>query len=360
MNQIQLQLVSFQQDLDLLMVFAFDKISKKWRLLLLAICTMFLLIFGAAFKLGNSSQVIAQKATNTQTNAAIYHFKIGKFKAMTVSDGNLNIPTSFFLPKADPAEVENSLDNSFLPTNSDYLFYVNVLYIDTGEHKVLIDSGAGTSFGNTAGYLAQNLQTAGIQTESIDTVLITHAHGDHIGGLVSADGNLIYPNAEYYISQAEWDFWTDPQVSLPNSLVDDKTKQSAIQGAQKILKVIENKTKFFEFGTEIIPGIIATDTSGHTPGHTSYLITSEQQKLISTGDIFYSDPLNLEHPDWEVAFDADNAKGLATRSEFLNEVSESRVELLVPHMPFPGLGHVSAEADRYAWTPSWWKFDPAG
>ena len=113
-----MQPVSSQQDLDLFMIFTFDKISKKWRILLLAICTMLFLIFSAAFKLSNSSQVIAQtQATNTQTNAAVYHFKIGKFNAMTVSDGNLNIAPSFFLPNADPAEVENSLDNSFLPTN---------------------------------------------------------------------------------------------------------------------------------------------------------------------------------------------------------------------------------------------------
>jgi hypothetical protein len=104
--------------------------SQKWRLLLLALCTMLFLIFGAALKFGDGSQVIAQTpATNTQTNtpknAAVYHFKIGKFNAMTVSDGNLKIAPSFFLPKADPAEVENSLYNSFLPTNSDYLFYTS-------------------------------------------------------------------------------------------------------------------------------------------------------------------------------------------------------------------------------------------
>ncbi|MGL5940742.1 MAG: MBL fold metallo-hydrolase [Waterburya sp.] len=255
--------------------------------------------------------------------------------------------------------MKNALYDNFLPTNSDYLFYVNALYIDTGEHKVLIDSGAGQLFGNTAGYLAQNLKSAGIEPENIDTVLITHAHGDHIGGLISADGTLTYPNAEYYISQPEWDFWTDPQVSLPNSLLDEKTKQSLIKGAKQMLSVIKNKTKFFEFDAEIVPGIVALDTSGHTPGQVSYLITSGEEKLIATGDIFYSDPLNLQHPDWEVAFDTDSEKGLAARNKFLEEASESRVEWLVPHMPFPGLGHVSVDGDRYGWQSSWWKFDPA-
>lgn len=202
----------------MLLIFAFNKLSKKWRLLLVAICTMLFLVFGAASKLGNipkaigitpSLRIAQTEPTNTQTNAAVYHFKIGKFNAMTVSDGNFMISLSSFVPNAELAEIKKSLYESFLPTGSDYLFYVNTLYLDTGEHKILIDSGAGRYFGNTAGYLAQNLTSAGIDPDSIDMVLITHAHTDHIGGLISADGTLTYINTNRSLEVIEYDTQRD-------------------------------------------------------------------------------------------------------------------------------------------------------
>ncbi len=289
-------------------------------------------------------------------NAAVYRFKVGDFQAMSVSDGNLVVPTSFFVPNVDPEDVKAALYNNFLPENP--LFYLNVLYVDTGEHRVLIDSGAGGSFGPTAGFTAQHLREAGIDPGSIDTVLISHAHGDHVGGLVSAEGAFTYPNAKYYISQTEWDFWSDPNVSLPNALVDEETKKGVIQGAQKTLAALKDRTTQFEIGSEVIPGIRAVDASGHTPGQAAYIVGTGEQQLMVTGDVFFSDPLNLEHPDWEVAFDADSAKGVATRKRMLAEATASRMRLMVPHMPFPGIGYVRAEEAHYGWVPSPWSFDP--
>lgn len=289
-------------------------------------------------------------------NASVYRFKIGDFQAMSVSDGNLLVPTNFFLPKADPEDVKAALYDDFLPENP--LFYLNVLYVDTGEHRVLIDSGAGGLFGPTAGFAAQHLREAGIEPESIDAILISHAHGDHIGGLVSAEGAFIYPNAKYYISQSEWDFWTAPEVSLPNSLLDEETKKGFIQGAQQILAALSERTIQFEIGNEVIAGIRSVDASGHTPGQAAYLVGTGEQQLMVTGDVFFSDPLNLEHPDWEVAFDSDSAKGVATRKRILAEATASRMRLLVPHMPFPGIGYVRAEDEQYGWVAIPWSFDP--
>jgi glyoxylase-like metal-dependent hydrolase (beta-lactamase superfamily II) len=289
-------------------------------------------------------------------NASVYRFKIGDFKAMSVSDGNLAVPPSFFVPNAAPEEVKAALYDNFL--SEDSLFYLNVLYVDTGEHRVLIDSGAGGSFGPTAGFAAQHLREAGIDPESIDTLLISHAHGDHVGGIVSAEGAFIYPNAKYYISQPEWDFWSDPNASLPNSLLDDETKKEVIQGAQKTLAALKDRITQFEVGSEVIPGIRSVDASGHTPGQVAYVIGTGEQQLMATGDVFFSNPLNLEHPDWEVAFDSDSAKGVVTRKRMLAESTASRMRLIVPHMPFPGIGYVRAEEAQYGWVPINWSFDP--
>ncbi len=311
----------------------------------------------------NASPTASPTATPTESapvtevkNAAVYRFKIGDFQAMSVSDGNLLVPPNFFVPKADPAEVQAALYDNFLP--EDPLFYLNVLYVQTPQHRVLIDSGAGGSFGPTAGFTAQHLREAGIDPESIDTILISHAHGDHVGGLVSAEGGFIYPSAKYYISQTEWDFWNDPNVSLPNSLLDEETKKGVIQGAQKTLAALKDRITQFEIGSEVIPGIRAVDASGHTPGQVAYIVGTGEQQLMATGDVFFSDPLNLEHPDWEVAFDSDSAKGVATRKRMLAEATANRMRLIVPHMPFPGIGHVRAEEGEYGWVPSPWSFDP--
>lgn len=327
---------------------------RRWQVLVLAAGLTLGLVL-----LGNST--IAQTGSfetmpeTGPTNATVYHFKVGDFNAMVVSDGTLSFPTSFFVPKADPNAVATVLTEHFLSTENVFS-HVNTLYVETDEHKVLIDTGAGNAFGPTAGHLLENLEAAGIAATDIDTVILTHAHPDHIGGILDADGRLRLPNARFYLSQAESNFWMADTVEMPNSLLDEETRTGMIAMAKKNLTAIRDRSTLFAMGDEVIPHIQAVDSVGHTPGQASFLITSGEDSLLSTGDVFFSDPLNLENPDWEVAFDGNPEQGVIARRELLETVTAERRLLLVPHMPFPGLGHVRTQKDAYGWEAAVWRF----
>ena len=340
--------------------------SRRWQsLILMAGLSLCLVLLGNVAMANPLSLRIAQTlpatgSTDTTTdtsptNSGVYHFKVGDFNAMVVSDGTLSFPASFFVPNADPNAVTAILTEHFLPTENIFA-HLNALYVETDEHKVLIDTGAGNAFGPTAGHLLENLATVGIAATDIDTVILTHAHPDHIGGILDTESQPRFPNAQFYISQAESDFWLSDSVELSQSLLDEDTKVGLIAAAKGNLSAIADRTTLFAMGDEVIPHIQAVDSAGHTPGQASFLITSGEESLLSTGDVFFSDPLNLENPDWEVAFDGDPEQGIAARRELLETVTSERRLLLVPHMPFPGLGHVRTQDDEYGWVPIVWRY----
>ena len=297
------------------------------------------------------------RAQSPRSNAAIYHFQLGQWQAMSVSDGTLSFPPSTLVPDAPSPEVAEALTADFLPPE-ELSLYINVLYLDTGDRQILIDTGSGTGQG-AVGQLIANLDSGGVKTADIDAVIITHAHPDHIGGIVSTQGELNFPNAQYYLSENEWNFWTADTVEMPNSLLDEQTQQGMVDTAKPILQQIGDRITLFQPGEEIISGIQAIDVSGHTPGQSAYAITADGEQLIATGDVFYSDPLNLEHPEWQVGFDVDPVKGVATRQQMLEQLVSDRTLLLVPHMPFPGLGYVKTEQENYQWQPITWQFEPS-
>ncbi|MBX2864121.1 MAG: MBL fold metallo-hydrolase [Leptolyngbyaceae cyanobacterium MAG.088] len=330
----------------------------RGQLLVLSACVSLglVLLGNSALSQPNPLETVIEAVGETApTNAAVYHFKVGDFKAMVVSDGTLSFPPSFFVPKADPNAVTAVLTEHFLSTEEVFA-HVNALYVETDEHSVLVDTGSGDAFGPTAGHLLENLAAAGVAATDIDTVILTHAHPDHIGGILDAEGQLRLPNAQFYISQTEAAFWTADTVELPKSLLDEETKAGLMATAKGNLMAIRDRTTLFTMGDEVIPHIQAIDSAGHTPGQASYLITSAEESLLATGDVFFSDPLNLENPDWEVAFDGDPAQGVIARRQLLEIVTAERRLLLVPHMPFPGLGHVRPQADAYGWEPIVWQF----
>ena len=296
--------------------------------------------------------------TDTRTNSGVYHFNVGDVKATVVSDGTLSFPGSFLVPNADPEAVEAVLTAHFLSPDN-LLAHVNAVYLETADHNVLIDTGSGSLFGPSAGHLFENLDAAGIDVATIDTVLVTHAHPDHVGGVLNDAGELQIPNAQFYVSRSEASFWLADTVALPNSLLNEDTQSGLIATAKGRLGAVRDRTTQFAMGEEIIPGIVAVSSAGHTPGQASFLVTSNDDSLLVTGDVFFSDPLNLENPDWEVAFDGDPVQGIETRRQLLEAATVDRQLLLVPHMPFPGLGHVRNQGEAYGWEPIVWQFSPA-
>lgn len=163
---------------------------------------------------------------------------------------------------------------------------INAFLVNTGKNLVLIDTGNGTQANSNVGKVQKKLLAAGYRPEQVDTILMTHLHGDHFGGLVQ-NGKLAYPNATVYVSQKEYDFWLDPQ-HLAQAAPEHKPAFQRVQNVFKILAAA-NKVKTFSGDAPLLPGITPVFATGHTPGHTAYSIVSDGNKLLAWGDIVHAE-----------------------------------------------------------------------
>lgn len=268
---------------------------------------------------------------------------VGAIEVTIVSDGVLNVPLSFSLPETPLSEAAALFKSHGLPEDG-APSQTNVVLVKTGNERILIDAGSGPSFQPTAGKLQENLEAAGIAPDSITKVVFTHGHADHLWGAIDdfGDGDR-FPNARYVISDAEWDFWSNPDTA---TRVPDALKGMAL-GSNRVLKAIEAKTERRKNGETVAPGLTYLAMPGHTPGHMAVLVEDGGQQLIVGGDVLANTAISFARPEWRIGADFDHERGINTRKRLLDQLATDRIPLIGFHLAWPGYGAVERKGSAY-------------
>ncbi|MGQ0681258.1 MBL fold metallo-hydrolase [Bradyrhizobium sp.] len=300
--------------------------------------------FGASAMLGSTALAKAPKL-NTQT-PYWHRFVVGDAEITVVSDGPLPLgdPSGTFtgVPKE---EVKKMLVDNFMNPDN-VVLEQNSPVVNIGDKLVLFDTGMGTSkmFGPTTGQQQKNLAASGIKAADIDAVVCTHAHIDHIGGLVGADDKPLFPNAQVYITQADYDFWTD-EGKLGSPLKD------FVLHARKNLLPVKDRLVFIKDGQEFLPGIQAIAAPGHTVGHTIFMVTSKGKSFSFLGDLTHHSVLLMEKPRMEFSYDTDPKQSAATRVKLLDMLAAQKIPVMAYHFAWPGYGHVAKAGEGFRFYP---------
>jgi glyoxylase-like metal-dependent hydrolase (beta-lactamase superfamily II) len=255
---------------------------------------------------------------------------LGGYEVTALLSGTRTVenPKEIFGLNAGDAAFDAASEAAFLPTDKAQFFFTPTL-VNTGSELILFDTGV------SAQGIVAALADAGVTPDQIDTVVLTHMHGDHICGLMGEAGPT-FANARYVTGAAEHNHWSGANN----------------EGFQKNVVPLNDRMTFIDDGGAVAPGVTAMLTAGHTPGHMGYMIESDGNQLMLIGDVANHPIWSVQNPDWEVRFDADKAAAAATRRRVFGMLAADRVPFIGYHMPFPALGYVAAEGDGFRYVPA--------
>jgi glyoxylase-like metal-dependent hydrolase (beta-lactamase superfamily II) len=264
--------------------------------------------------------------------AAATSFRVGSLSVSALSDTEYVLPNDgkIFGVDAGAAAVAQVLRAAQAPADAITL-PVDALLVRDGARVILIDAGLGPKL---AGALVASLALTGTSPADVTDVLITHPHPDHVGGLLTMDGHLAFPNAKIRMSAPDW-------------------KDFVSHGDEAALAhAIEPQVEAFEPGASITPSIRSVSLPGHTPGHVGYRITSGSDSLLDVGDVVHSAIVSLAEPDWTMGFDQDPQGARSMRRRTLGELAQSHQLVFAPHFPYPGIGTIELAGSGFKWQPS--------
>ena len=277
-----------------------------------------------------------------------YRWKVGEFEVTAIHDGIVRGPIDpNRIPNAPLDEVKKLLAANFMSTEQATNHFTTIV-VNTGSKLVLIDTGFNNSGAPTTGQMGANLAAAGIDPKQVDTVLISHFHPDHINGLRSKEGALVYPNAEVVVPTADWDYYMDDarMGTVPEA------GRGAFLVARRVFSPIAKDLRRFDIGKEAVPGITAIASPGHTPGHVSFIVSSGTSSLMVVGDASNDPRIFARNPQWHLGFDIDKPLAVETRRKLLDMAATDKMQISFYHAAFPATGYVAKDGAGYNWFPA--------
>jgi len=284
---------------------------------------------------------------NAMTIPETVRFEVGRFSCLALKDGGARYPVAMFLTNIDRERYEPWLRERGQDPECVDVPYL-CLVIDAGSERVLVDTGTGVARGG--GGLLPLLRREGIEPHTIGTVILSHGHGDHVGGNLDADGKPAFPKARHVILRKEWDFWMS-SPSLEEWSIDESMKKSVLVFTERNLSGVEACIDLIEPGTEIVPGVSALAAFGHSPGHMGLDIRSAGERLLFVADAVVL-PAQFAFPEAVGMTDHRPAEMVATRLALLEQAARGGHLVCASHLPFPGLGYVKARGAHWEWQPA--------
>jgi glyoxylase-like metal-dependent hydrolase (beta-lactamase superfamily II) len=282
----------------------------------------------------------------------VHSYKSGDMTVTVLSDGYRMADVAGFVTNAPVEQVTAALAAAGMPTDKLKNSYAPVM-IETAGKRVLFDVGNGEEAfiesKGERGRLNHNLAAAGIDRKSIDLVVITHCHADHVNGLLMADGSRAFPNAEIAMSETEWNFWMDDaeMARAPKGRMEGLFKNN-----RRVFDALGRKVTRHAWDSEVAPGIVAVGTPGHSIGHTSYLCTSGANRLFVQADVCNHAVVFAQNPDWQGWFDQEPVQAVATRRQVYDMLSAEKIPVQAFHFPFPAHGLIEKKGEGYKFVPA--------